>query len=304
LSRWLLFLLLVSCTSVQPVIKIGLLAPFEGLHRRTGYAALAAMRLAIAETPSTVAVLPLALDEGANAQQAQRAVKKLLVSTDVGAVIGPISPSLFPAVAELQPQPAFPWYVPFAPAQADASALSLPAQAWLAPLLRAVAIAEATRGTQRLVVAGGADGPVITSVPPAFALPLLHSEEVEQVRAGDAIFWLGSPEAAAIYLQALRMRTSAVPFWLGPQGDDPVFAEQAALTHAVSLVTWLDDDYLAWSQSHAITSPRAYLTYRATVQAITQINDRTSPTVPTWRIAHFTIQPDGSSQFERMLLER
>lgn len=301
LTLWLALFLLIACSSVQPVVKIGLLAPFEGLHRRTGYAALTAMRLAIQETPSTVAMLPLAMDEGVDAQRAQRAAQKLLLSTEVGALIGPATPELFDAVGAVLAQSALPWYIPFAPSPPATSALSAPSQEWLLPLLRAVATAEAARGAQRLVVAGGhTEWPVAT----ALALPLLHSDQIEQVGAGDAVFWLGSPEAGAAYLHALRTRTSNVPFWLGPQGDDPVFAEQVAITTAVSFVTWLDDDYLAWAQTHGITSPRAYLTYRATVQAITRINHRESPSVPTWRIAHFTIQPDGSSQFERMLLER
>lgn len=297
----LTLLLLLACSSVQPVVKIGLLAPFEGLHRRTGYAALTAMRLAIQETPSTVAIIPLALDEGVDAQRAQRAAQKLLLSTEVGALIGPATPALFDAVGAVLAPSALPWYIPFAPSPPATSRLSAPSQEWLLPLLRAVAAVEAARGAQRLVVAGGAgEWPVTT----ALALPLLHSDQIEEVGAGDAVFWVGSAEAGAAYVHALHARPSAVPFWLGPQGDDPVFTEQAAITTGVSFVTWLDDDYPVWSQTHGITSPRAYLTYRATVQAITQINGSTAPTVPTWRIAHFTIQPDGSSQFERMLSER
>lgn len=304
-TPWLLALLFVSCSSVQPVVKIGLLAPFEGLHRRTGYAALTAMRLAIQETPSTVALIPLALDEGADAQHVRRSTQKLLLATEVGALIGPVTPARLDAVRAALPQPSPPWYLPFAPSHPAVSSLPAPNQEWLMPLLRAVASAEAARGAQRLVVAGGdAEWSSTTAVASGLALPLLHSEQLDQVGAGDAIFWLGSPEAGAAYFQALRRRPIDVPFWLGPQGDDPVFAEQAALTDAVSFITWLDDGYLAWSQTHGISSPRAYLTYRATVQAITRINHRKSPTVPTWRIAHFTIQPDGSSQFERMLLER
>ena len=52
---------MAACTDVQPVVKIGLVAPFEGLYRRTGYDALAAMRAAIADQPAPgVNVLPLA----------------------------------------------------------------------------------------------------------------------------------------------------------------------------------------------------------------------------------------------------
>ena len=43
-------LLLVACVfpgSVKPTVKIGLSAPFEGLHRDLGYEALHAVRLAV-----------------------------------------------------------------------------------------------------------------------------------------------------------------------------------------------------------------------------------------------------------------
>ena len=44
-SLTLLFLILATgCTPVRPVVKIGLIAPFEGLYRDSGYGALAAMR--------------------------------------------------------------------------------------------------------------------------------------------------------------------------------------------------------------------------------------------------------------------
>ena len=65
-----LALLLAGCTDVRPVAKIGLIAPFEGLHRRSGYAALAAMRQAIVETPAgATGIIPLALDDAGDGDQ-------------------------------------------------------------------------------------------------------------------------------------------------------------------------------------------------------------------------------------------
>ena len=84
-------LLLAGCTSVRPTLKVGLLAPFEGLHRRSGYAALAAVRAAVADFPYAEAgVLPLALDDGGQPQGAQRAAQKLLADGRVAAVVGPL----------------------------------------------------------------------------------------------------------------------------------------------------------------------------------------------------------------------
>jgi hypothetical protein len=76
-----LALLLAGCTDVRPVAKIGLIAPFEGLQRRTGYAALESMRQAIVETPaSAIGVIPLALDDSADPLGHSRAAEKLLAT--------------------------------------------------------------------------------------------------------------------------------------------------------------------------------------------------------------------------------
>ena len=44
-----------SCTSIRPVVKVGLIAPFEGLYRETGYAALDAVRRHVPQTPHSEA---------------------------------------------------------------------------------------------------------------------------------------------------------------------------------------------------------------------------------------------------------
>ena len=90
---------LAGCTNVRPTIKIGVLAPFEGLHRRSGYAALEAVRAAIADFSNVDAgILPLALDDGDQPQQAVRSAQKLLADPRVAAVVGPLSPDLGAAV--------------------------------------------------------------------------------------------------------------------------------------------------------------------------------------------------------------
>ncbi len=63
-------------TNTRPVVKIGLIAPFEGLYRESGYEALAAMRSAIADSPLPsqvrIDILPLALDDSADPFPGQR----------------------------------------------------------------------------------------------------------------------------------------------------------------------------------------------------------------------------------------
>ena len=45
----LIFTLLSACNSVDPVVKIGLVAPFEGENRAIGYDAIYSARLAVRE---------------------------------------------------------------------------------------------------------------------------------------------------------------------------------------------------------------------------------------------------------------
>jgi ABC-type branched-subunit amino acid transport system substrate-binding protein len=48
-SLFLLLLFLTNCTSVAPVVKVGLVGPFEGRHREIGYDAIYSARLAVRE---------------------------------------------------------------------------------------------------------------------------------------------------------------------------------------------------------------------------------------------------------------
>ena len=97
---------LAGCTNVRPTIEIGVLAPFEGLHRRSGYAALDAVRAAIADFPyADAGILPLALDDGARPAQAVRSAQKLLVDPRVKAVVGPLTPELGDAIAPISASP-------------------------------------------------------------------------------------------------------------------------------------------------------------------------------------------------------
>jgi branched-chain amino acid transport system substrate-binding protein len=93
-----LFALLASCAcssrlSVKPTVKIGLVAPFEGLHRPLGYEALYGAKLAIRERNRTGGVagyfveLVALNDDQQPASAAQRA-REMVVDPDVMGVIG------------------------------------------------------------------------------------------------------------------------------------------------------------------------------------------------------------------------
>lgn len=93
LSSLALVLLLVACGGVEPVRKVGLVAPFEGRHRSLGYDAIYAARLAIREVNADGGVgdyrLELvALDDSGDPQLARQAAATLIVDPDVVVVVG------------------------------------------------------------------------------------------------------------------------------------------------------------------------------------------------------------------------
>jgi branched-chain amino acid transport system substrate-binding protein len=91
--------LISSCAglgSTKPVVKIGLVASFEGLHRHLGYDVLYAVKLAVRERNvaggvSGYMVELVALDDGNDPAQATLQARKMIVDPDVMGVIGHFS---------------------------------------------------------------------------------------------------------------------------------------------------------------------------------------------------------------------
>jgi len=91
--------LICSCAglgSTKPVVKIGLVAPFEGLYRHLGYDVLYAVKLAVRERNAAGGVSGhkvelVALDDGNDPAQAPLQAKKMIVDPDVMGVIGHFS---------------------------------------------------------------------------------------------------------------------------------------------------------------------------------------------------------------------
>ena len=89
----LITLFLTSCASVQPVVKIGLVAPFEGAQRELGYDAIYAARLAVREINAAggiggYRVALVALDDGGDVQLAEETAASLTIDPGVMAVVG------------------------------------------------------------------------------------------------------------------------------------------------------------------------------------------------------------------------
>ena len=285
----LALLLLGSCTNVRPTHKIGLLAPFEGLHRRSGYAALSAVRAAIADFPSAQAgILPLALDDGGQPQTARAAARKLLVDARLVAVVGPLSPDLSAAAQPLLDAAGIWWSPPYA----------LVGEQWAAGLVAAAAAQARQDGAAGLVLAGWTPGwPALDAAAwTAIAdLPVRLLDDPEGVGANEAVFWLGSPDAGAAYLVQLRRAHPLSLFVMGPAGEDPVFAERAGSLHRVYWTIWTDDGYNRWTASHDNPSPNAYLVYRTTLAALAAATGVSSASPPTsWTVQTFRYDAQGS----------
>ena len=281
--------------------KIGLAAPFEGLHRRTGYDALAAMRSAIQDGPaSPVGIIPLAEDTSLDPA---RTVAKILADPRVRGVIGPLDPATSAQVADRFLGQGTPWLRPFAVDPRGGFAQDPEESAWATELVRAVGEAGRGQGVRGMVLAGWTPGwPERTPAEwsQEVGLPVRLAEDPGQVAEDELLLWLGRPEDGVHALAALRQSGSQAPFWLAFQGEDPVFLERA-LAHPqlgraglgpVFWATWLDAGYPSWAQGREDASPGAYRVYRATQALLAGITGQAAPSSP-WRVAFFAITPEG-----------
>jgi branched-chain amino acid transport system substrate-binding protein len=286
--------LLWSCTSVRPVAKLGILAPFEGLYRRTGYDLLAAVRVAISEVgPEQADLLPLALDDS---NDPVRTAQKLLQDPDLQIIIGPLALEPLLQITTVLNQRPLRWFSPLAIGTTGFLPPANQAQA-LAALVAAVAEATQRQGAQRLILAGNSAVATI-QWPKPFALPVVALDEPTKIAPGDAVFWLGDAATAADFLTHLRISQPNVPFWLGTQAEDPVFAERAGPRNTVYWVAWVDDGYESWVQAHNPnpTTVYTYQAYAAAKQAIDQMTSNKVTKQAVWQIRLFTLLPDGQSR--------
>jgi ABC-type branched-subunit amino acid transport system substrate-binding protein len=96
--------------STQPVIKIGLVAPFEGRYRSLGYEALGAVKQALRERNAAGGVSGymvelVALNDGHDSESRRFLARKFAVDERVMGVIGPFSDdSLYAAASSYQEQ--------------------------------------------------------------------------------------------------------------------------------------------------------------------------------------------------------
>ena len=294
---------LAACTDIRPVAKIGLLAPFEGLYRRSGYEALAAMRQAIGDSPAgQIGFIPLALDDSADPQRTLRSTQKLLVDNQVRAVVGPLSPALATTSGQFLENSAVPWFAPYAVQPAGGFADPLASEQWAAGLIAAAGAAAQRQGAASLVLAGGADGwpawdDARWSAEAGAPVRTLSTDPgaIDSIRSDEAIFWLGAADAAAAFLATLPPRLDAIPFWLGPAGGDPVLAERVEIDRKLYWLAWSNVHYNDWAASHSPSTPSAFLVYEATRAAIASVTGAAPASDTPWHVELFELA-DGVSR--------
>lgn len=103
--------------STPPTLKIGMIAPFEGLYRPQGYAALYAVKLAIRERNRAGGVAGygielVALNDDGEPTAAALQARKLAVDADVVGVIGPLARATAEAAAGPLTEAGLAWVAP------------------------------------------------------------------------------------------------------------------------------------------------------------------------------------------------
>ena len=114
-SYFILFLLLLTaCVSVDPVIKIGLVGPFEGADRAIGYDVIYSARLAVREINAAggidgYRVSLVALDDSGDVELAKETAVSLILDPSVVAVVGHWVPDTTDAVQPIYAEAGLPF---------------------------------------------------------------------------------------------------------------------------------------------------------------------------------------------------
>jgi branched-chain amino acid transport system substrate-binding protein len=289
-----LFALLASCAcssrlSVKPTVKIGLVAPFEGLYRPLGYEALYGAKLAIRERNRAGGVagylveLVALNDDQEPASAAQRA-REMVVDPDVMGVIGHLSEQTTLAALSVYQESGLALVIPFT-SRGSLTGDNHPRVFGLSAESRAVgavaaryAVLEA--GAARIAIVGGeaalAESFIATSRSFGAEVEVLSvppgGDYIVDLVSGtvDLVFLAGEGIESAEFVRELRAAGSPVSIVGGPGLDTPEFvqvAREAALgTVYVSLSPPLSDSSFADAYEKEWGSrpgPRAALSYDA-----------------------------------------
>ncbi|MEZ4769111.1 MAG: ABC transporter substrate-binding protein [Caldilineales bacterium] len=282
--RWLAGLLmgalLVSACygSTRPVIKIGLIAPFEELYRDDGYEVLNAVKLAVNQrnaaggvAGSSVALV--ALNDNGRGDEAQTQAAKMAVDPDILGVIGPVKEASLPAGPALTARQV-PWIsLTETPRAQLAGGFSL-AMSPDALVAAAVDALQAQPDVQAVQVY--TDWPV--AVPSGAEAESLASAAAMTAEAGLGAVWLGDAAGGARLAVALGSGSAIMGgtevgshIFLGRAGTD---AAPAAWLSAAPDVSGMPQDFVAAYRAlaGAVPGPQALVAYDAANMLLDAIN--------------------------------
>lgn len=293
--------LLGGCSDVPPIAKVGLLAPFEGLYRESGYGALSALRGALEHcAPPGVALVPLALDSGSTPDQARRAAEKMTLDPTVAVVVGPLDLASAASAAAALDEIDLPWIVPALISPAGGYA-PRPDTGSVAALVAAL-LDRQTPPPARLLIAGSPPGlPLNGPAQPQDGTPVLRIDPpaalLELTQPGDAILWLGTADAGADLYNQLAAAQRALPFWLGPATAGAVFAAHAGGTGEVYWLLWQKGEGKREEQGDTSARSAAYteskLFYEAACAALATLETAQPPNRPLWEPRAYRLNGEG-----------
>lgn len=109
--------LFTACASTPPVVKIGLVAPFEGRERPIGYDVIYSARLAVREINNQggihgTYIALVALDDGGDVSLAEATAQSLVIDPAVVTVIGHWLPETTAAAATVYTTAGLPLFLP------------------------------------------------------------------------------------------------------------------------------------------------------------------------------------------------
>lgn len=205
----LVALALAGCGVTRPVVKIGVVAPFEGRYRTVGYDVIYAARLAVRERNAAggingYTVEVVSLDDGGDAASAEVQARKLALDPAVVAVIGHWRDDTTLAGAPVYTRAGLPLVAPgvSAPALSSYSQIAFRLYPTDAAIEEAARQVVASLGVGRLAfVRSQADLAQVIGTPPQAVFigldPLPAAEVVTSLaRAGVQARWIGGAALA------------------------------------------------------------------------------------------------------------
>lgn len=276
--------LLTSCTATRPTLKIGLIAPFEGVHRPLGYEVLAAVKLALQQRNAAggaagYGIELVALNDDGVPATAARQVAALAADPGVVAIIGPWQTETAQAAAPALQSAGLAAIIPAALPDADLAG---------APnAFRLFAGDDALAQALLTAIPPGA-GVEISGAAAAWATRLIALLPATGSAGTRAILLTGDAEAVARQLTISSCVRTITLCFAGPSVGEPLVTARAG--DAVNGLIWTTSlqlpvcagqagDFCQAYQAATGAAPGAYaaLAYDATVTLLTAIEDSEQP---------------------------